>query len=74
MSASSPEKVEQLEASIELAAKLVLPRDEESAARLEEEIAVMRKLRHAHIVRYCGVARHAHETYILMEYVAGGSG
>ena len=36
-------------------------------------ISVMRKLRHPHIVRYCGVARHAAKTYILMEYVAGGS-
>ncbi len=43
--------------SAQLAAKLVLPRDAEAAAALREEIGLMRRLRHPHVVRYhgCGV-------------------
>ena len=60
--------------AIDFAAKLVFPRDEESARRLEQEIGVMQRLRHEHIVRYLGTARSQHaETYILMEYVVGGT-
>ena len=60
---------------VDFAAKLVYPRDAESAARLEQEIAVMQRLRHEHIVQYLGCARDVlhGEQYILMEYVVGGT-
>ncbi|ETV99377.1 STE/STE11 protein kinase, variant 1 [Aphanomyces invadans] len=42
-------------------------------AKLGEEIALMKDLRHEHIVRYQGTDRDAHFFYIFMEYVPGGS-
>ena len=59
--------------SVEFAAKLVVPRDAEAAARLEREIELMRHLRHEHIVQYLGAASSAGDRYILLEYCAGGS-
>ncbi len=41
--------------------------------RLEKEIVLMKRLHHAHIVRYLGTAHGPHHLYIFMEYVPGGS-
>jgi len=58
---------------LEVAAKLVVPRDEEAAERLEAEMALMRRLRHPHIVEYIGAATAFNEQYILLELCRGGS-
>jgi serine/threonine protein kinase len=52
------------------------PRGEEAVAALREEIDLMRRLRHEHVVRYLGTATNSargDEQYILMELCAGGS-
>ena len=59
--------------SLDFAAKLVVPRDAEAAARLANEIELMRRLRHENIVQYIGEARCGGERYILLEYCSGGS-
>ena len=59
--------------AVEFAAKLVVPRDAEAAARLEREIELMRHLQHDHVVQYLGAANSAGDRYILLEYCAGGS-
>ena len=41
--------------------------------QLEIEVNAMRRLRHAHIVRYLGTACCGPDNYILMELVPGGS-
>ena len=58
---------------LEFAAKLVVPRDADAAARLDAEIALMRNMRHQHIVAYLGAAYAGGERYILLEYCSGGS-
>ena len=52
----------------------VFVRDEESAQRLENEVGVLQRLRHDHVVRYLGCARSQFaEVHILMEFVVGGT-
>ena len=58
---------------LEFAAKLVVPRDAEAASRLEQEIELMRHMRHTNIVAYLGGAHARGERYILLEYCSGGS-
>ena len=61
---------------VEIAAKHMQPRGEEAMAALRDEIRLMRRLHHQHVVRYLGVAsgpRASDGQYILMEYCSGGS-
>ena len=64
---------QQAEPTAELAAKLVIPRDPEAVAALREEIGLMKRLRHPHVVRYHGCGVRGDEQYILMELCDGGS-
>ena len=59
--------------SMDFAAKLVVPRDAEAAARLDKEIELMRHMRHRNIVQYIGSAMSGDERYILLELCQGGS-
>lgn len=43
------------------------------AARFEREIAILKRMKHPHIVRYFGGGRSSGQQYFAMEYVPGGS-
>jgi len=58
---------------LDFAAKLVVPRDAEAAARLEDEIALMSHMRHAHLLEYLGAAKCGTDRYMLLELCQGGS-
>lgn len=50
-----------------------LAADEKLIARFEREVAILKKLRHPHIVRYFGSGRQGAQRYYIMELVDGGS-
>jgi len=47
--------------------------DHKLLARFEREIAILRKLKHANIVRCFGGGTHEQQRYLVMEYIDGGS-
>lgn len=47
--------------------------NQQVSARFEREMAILKKLRHPHIVQYLGGGRSGGQQFFVMEYVPGGS-
>eukprot|EP00743_Colponemidia_sp_Colp-15_P006913 GILK01007462.1.p1 GENE.GILK01007462.1~~GILK01007462.1.p1 ORF type:complete len:728 (-),score=124.50 GILK01007462.1:146-2329(-) len=50
-----------------------LEEEEKMVAELEDEIGILKDLKHPHIVRYFGSERHNDNFFIYLEFMAGGS-